>query len=241
MKEIKPLVNRGILLKGNTRKIASPEGILLLNFLRSLMTASLPLMKSVINPLAKSLFIPLELSSGMSAVDATVQKKIWGSVTTALIISNQEMEDVMKIVKLLEESGLLIKRISETSESKVKKEKKWTSCNVIRNVSCLYVKKYISRKRSNKSGWRSNKSRWKFLIPTHLLTNFEIQKYYQNEPKFDVYSRNNVTKIKDAAYVINLDEYESIGAHWIALYVNAENVTYFDNFGVNVVMNIKKI
>ena len=176
----------------------------------------------------------------MSAVDATVQKKIWGSVTTALIISNKEMEDVMKIVKWLEESGLLITKISEAIESKVKKEKKWTSFNVIRNVSCLYVKKYISRKRSNKSGWRSNKSRWKFLIPTHLLTNFEIQKYYQNEPKFDVYSRNNVTKIKDAVYVINLDEYESIGAHWIALYMNAENVTYFDNFRVNVVMNIKK-
>ena len=58
---------------------------------------------------------------------------------------------------------------------------------------------------------------------THPLTNFEIQKYYQNEPKFHgVYSRNNLPKIKDGAYVIN----------WIALYVNAENVTYFDNFGV---------
>ena len=65
------------------------------------------------------------------------------------------------------------------------------------------------------------------------LTNFEIQKYYQNEPKFTgVYSRNNLPEIKDGAYVINLDEYESIGTHWIALYVNNNNVTYFDNFGV---------
>ena len=70
-------------------------------------------------------------------------------------------------------------------------------------------------------------------MPYHPLTNFELQKFYQNEPKFNgVYSRNNLPKIKDGAYVINLDEYKSIGTHWIALYVNAENVTYFDSFGV---------
>ena len=52
----------------------------------------------------------------------------------------------------------------------------------------------------------------------------------KNKPKFnDVYSRNNLPKIKDGAYVINLDEYESIGTHWIALYVNDNNVTYFDS------------
>ena len=57
-------------------------------------------------------------------------------------------------------------------------------------------------------------------------------KYYQNEPKFNgVYSRNNLARIKDEVYVINIDEYESVGTHWIALYVNAENVTCFDSFG----------
>ena len=67
----------------------------------------------------------------------------------------------------------------------------------------------------------------------HPLTNFEIQKYHRNEPKFNsVYSRNHLSKIKDEKYMINLDEYESIGTHWIVLYVNAENVTYFDSFGV---------
>ena len=76
----------------------------------------------------------------------------------------------------------------------------------------------------------------------HPLTNFEIQKFYQSEPKFNgVYSRNNLPKIKDGAYVINLDEYKSIGTHWIALYVNAENVTYFDSFGVeHIPKEIKK-
>ena len=47
-----------------------------------------------------------------------------------------------------------------------------------------------------------------------------------------LYSRNNLSKMKDGVYMINLDEYESIGTHCIALYVNAENVTYFDSFGV---------
>ena len=63
--------------------------------------------------------------------------------------------------------------------------------------------------------------------------NFEIQKYYQNEPIFNgVYSRDNLPKIKDGAYVIYLDEYSDIGTHWVALYVQKDNFTYFDSFGV---------
>ena len=70
-------------------------------------------------------------------------------------------------------------------------------------------------------------------MPPHHLTNFEIQRYYQNEPKFNgVYSRDNLPKIKDGAYVINLDEYSDIGTHWIASYVLNNDVTYFDSFGV---------
>ena len=63
------------------------------------------------------------------------------------------------------------------------------------------------------------------------LTNFEIQTYCQNEPRFiGVYSRDNLPdKIKDGGYVINLDEYYDIGTHWIALYVNNKTVTYFDS------------
>ena len=67
----------------------------------------------------------------------------------------------------------------------------------------------------------------------HPLLNFEIQKYYPNEPTFNgVYSRNNLTKIKDGEYIINLDEFKSIGTNWIAVDVNNNNVTYFDSFGV---------
>ena len=59
-----------------------------------------------------------------------------------------------------------------------------------------------------------------FLIPSLPLTNFEIQKYYKNEPRFNgIFSRNNLPKrIKDGAYIINLDEYADVGTHWIALF-----------------------
>ena len=58
-------------------------------------------------------------------------------------------------------------------------------------------------------------------------------KYYENEPRFNgVYSRDNLSKIKDGAYIINLDEYSDIGTHWVALWINNNNVTYFDSFGV---------
>ena len=63
-------------------------------------------------------------------------------------------------------------------------------------------------------------------MPPQPLSNFEIKKYFQNEPRFNgVYSRDNLTKIKDGAYVINLDEYSDIGTHWVALHVH-------DSFGV---------
>ena len=72
------------------------------------------------------------------------------------------------------------------------------------------------------------------MITPHPLKNFEIQKYCKSKPRFNgVYSRDNLPKIKDGAYVINLDEYSDIGTHWVALYVHNNNdVTYFDSFGV---------
>ena len=76
-------------------------------------------------------------------------------------------------------------------------------------------------------------TKWILMVP-HPLTNFEIHKYYQNGPRFNcVYSRNNLLKkIKDGAYVINLDEYADVGTHWIALFCNRNDIVYFDSFGV---------
>ena len=84
------------------------------------MTAGSPLMKNVHTPLAKRVLIPLELTAAASAADAAIERKILGSGTTALIILNKEMEDIMKIVKPLEESRLLIKGISEIIKKKAK-------------------------------------------------------------------------------------------------------------------------
>ena len=79
-------------------------------------------------------------------------------------------------------------------------------------------------------------------MPPHPLTNFEILKYYQNEPRFDgVFSIDNLPKIKDKACLINLDDYFTIETHWIAFYASNNNVTYFNIFGVeHILEEVKK-
>ena len=74
-------------------------------------------------------------------------------------------------------------------------------------------------------------------MPPHPLTNFEIQKCYQNETRFNgVYFRNNLPKkIKDGTYVINLDEYADVGTHWIASFCRKSVNVYFNSFGVEYV------
>ena len=71
------------------------------------------------------------------------------------------------------------------------------------------------------------------MLP-HPLSNFEIQEYYQNEPRFDgVFYRNNLPKkMKDGGYVINLDEHADVGTHWVALFCKRIEIVYFDSFGV---------
>ena len=92
------------------------------------MTASLPLMKSVLTPLAKSVLIPLGLSAEMPAADAVIQKKMYESGAAALIISNEEMGGIMKIVKSFEESVLLIKEISGRIKNETKEQKRGFQC-----------------------------------------------------------------------------------------------------------------
>ena len=198
---IKSLENRGILFKGTTTKITSQEGGFL-NFLRLLTTVDLTLIKTALFLLAKSVLIPLGLSSGMSAAYAATQKKIYGSGrasrTTALIISTKELEDVMKIVKSNEEAGLLIKGISETIKNEAKEQGGFLPI-LLGALATSILANALAGKGVIRAGKResNNKSRSKLLMPPHPLTNFETQKYYQNEPKFNgVYSRNSLSKIK---------------------------------------------
>ena len=88
-----------------------------------LLKTGFPLIKNVIKPLTKSVLIPLGLTAATSATDAGIHKKILGSGYTTLIISNDELEDVIKIVKSLEDSGLLLKGVTETIQNEVKKQK----------------------------------------------------------------------------------------------------------------------
>ena len=78
-------------------------------------------------------------------------------------------------------------------------------------------------------------------MPLHPLTNFEIKRYYQNKSRFNgVFSRNNLPKkIKDGAYVINLDKYAHAATHWIALFCNRNEIVYFDVLVLN--MFLKKL
>ena len=99
-----------------------------------LLRTGLPLMKSVIKPLAKSVLVPLGLTAAASAADAGIHKKILGSGkrpldsalphnNTTLIISNDEMDDILKIVKSLEDSGVLFKGLSETIQNEAKEQR----------------------------------------------------------------------------------------------------------------------
>ena len=101
------------------------SGGLLGRLLGPLLKTRLPLIKNVIKTLAKSVLIPLGLTAAVSAADAGIHKKILGSGNmTTLIISNDEIHDIIKIVKSLEDSGLLLKGVTETVQNEVKEEKR---------------------------------------------------------------------------------------------------------------------
>ena len=89
-----------------------------------LLRTGLPLIKSVIQPLAKSVLIPLGLTAAVSAVDAGIHKKILGSGhNTTLIMPNYEMEDILKMFKSLEDSRSLLEGVSQTIKNETKKQK----------------------------------------------------------------------------------------------------------------------
>ena len=73
-----------------------------------------------------------------------------------------------------------------------------------------------------------------FLMPPHPLTNFKIQMYCENGPRFNgVFSRDNLPKkLKNEAYVINFDEYADVGTHWVALFCKKSEIAYFNSFSV---------
>ena len=109
------------LSKAQLPKTVQSEG-LLGRFVGPLLKTSLPLIKNVLKVLDKSVLIPLGLIAAASTTDPGMHKKIFGSLMKTLIVSNEEMEDIMKIW-LIEESGLLIKDVSKTIENEAKEQK----------------------------------------------------------------------------------------------------------------------
>ena len=98
------------------------SGEFLSRLLGLLIKAGLPLIKNIIKPLAKSVLIPLGLAAAASAADAGIHKKILGSGTTTLIISNEKM-NIMNIVQALEDSNILLKGVTKTVQNEVKEQK----------------------------------------------------------------------------------------------------------------------
>ena len=99
----------------------------------------MPLIENVIKPLAKSVLIPLQLTAAVSATEAAIHMKMFGSGMTTMIISNEEINNIMKIIMSLEESGLLIKGVREAIRNEAKEQKGVIQSkykNVIRHFRC---------------------------------------------------------------------------------------------------------
>ena len=210
-----------------------------------------PLMKVAL-PLAKNVLAPLGLTAAMSAIDGSIQRKIhgWG---IKLIIEQEDMNDIIKIIEALENSGILLKGISKTIENETKEQRRGFLSMLLGTLGASLLGNLLTGGKgimrsgdrivragegsgsvaSRAKGDGSKKNNLNSLLPFHPLTNIEINKYYKNEPRFNgVYSRNNLpNQIKKGAYVINLDEYENTGTHWVSLFVKPKYTIYFDSFG----------
>ena len=117
------------------------------------------MIKSVINPLAKSVLIPLGLTAAASAADAGLHKRILGSGNTTLIISNKDMEDLIKIVKSLEDSGLLLKGVTELVQNEVKEQKGGFLSMLLGTLGASLLGNLVTGKGVNKKGKGINRAR----------------------------------------------------------------------------------
>ena len=131
------------------------------SLLGPLLKTGLLFLKTVIKPLAKSVLIPIGLTAAASAADAGIYKKILGSRTTTLIISNDEMEDIMKIVKSLEGSGLWLKGVSEKIQNESKEHKGGYHSMLLGTFGASLLGNMLEGKRINRSGYGSKDLQYK--------------------------------------------------------------------------------
>ena len=193
--------------------------------------------------IGKNILAPLGLSAAMSATDAAIQKKMYGSGDmensknfTTLIISNNDLNDLIKIITALGKHDILLKGTSETIENETKEQKGGFLSMLLGTLRASLLGNLLTGKRLHRTGkgmYRTSQGLKKILIPFHPLKNFEIIDYFKNIKVFNgVFSRNNSPKLKNGVYVINLDHSENTGTHWIVIFMKSNEAIYFDSFGV---------
>ena len=214
-----------------------------------LLKTCLFLMKKELKPSAKCFLIPLRLKAEESTTDAVIWKKVIGSrmqlsdlpQQITLITSNKEIGVIMKINVSLEESDLLIESVSETIQQLIKEQKNGflsmlldsLGASLLRNILTGTVKQSNLPGRGVKRAGKEQLEQARIFNATASFKQFWKTKVLSKWPKFNnVSSLKDLLKIKDETYVTNLDDYKSIGTHWIALYVNGNNATYFSSFWV---------
>ena len=162
-----------------------------------------------------------------------------------LIIEHEDMNDIIKIIEALENSGILLKGVTKTIENETKEQRGGFLSMLLGTLGASLLSNLLTGKGMMRAGEGivracvGAKKNLNSLLPFHPLTNIEINEYYINEPRFNgVYSRNNLPiNIEKGAYVINLDEYENTGTHWITFFVKTNAAIYFDSFGIEHIPN----
>ena len=204
------------MIKAHISKIIQSGG-----FLGSLLSKIAgPLMKVAV-PHAKNILAPLGITAATSAIDAGIQNKIHGSGTT-----NEEMKDIIKIAQALEDSNILLKGV----KNEAKEQKGGFLSVLLDTLGASLLGNLLSGKGIVRAGEGIVRAGYASLIKKN--NKFQKKKeYYENEPKFNsVYSGDNLPKtMKNGAYEINIDEYDSdLGTCWIALYTKNNEVIYLD-------------
>ena len=146
------------LSKAQINKIIQSGGFLS-KLLGPLLKTGLPLIKNVIKPLAKSVLIPLGLTAAASAADAGIHKKILGSGNTTLIISNEEMNDIMKIVQALKDSNILLKGVTKTIENEIKEQKGGFLSMLLETLGATLLGNLLTGKGIVRAGSGNNKGK----------------------------------------------------------------------------------
>ena len=183
------------LSKAQIKKLIQSGG-----FLDKLLSKLAGPLRKVALPLAKNVLAPLGLTDAMSAIDGSIRKKVHGSGIKS-IIEQEDMNDIMKIIEALENSGILLKGVSKTIGNETKNQRGGFLSMLFGTLGASLLGNLLTGRKGMMragegivcAGEGSKK-----IIPFHPLTNIEINEYYKNESSFNgVYSRNNLPdKIK---------------------------------------------